>query len=192
MARNSSVVIDRYATYVCLDTEERRQLSSGNHTDSYKLNLWQKKHNELQITSDGSRQRVHLYWINGPIRDLVLLIKPRNPTLEEPMISCCLMINNNKRQDRMDAIMMRKVIPQQYYGIFDNKSPTYYMTFDHTPTSHECTGYLYLGSVKEPEAQKSTYLELTLLPGKYTVHILARQFNVLEVICGRASLLYES
>jgi hypothetical protein len=106
----------------------------------------------------------------------------------DPLVSATFVFNASTNpytiRHKQDAVMLRSVIPREYYG-FTNEDNTYYMPFDHTATQLYSSSSLSISLIV-------LELELELLPGLYDIDVLVRHNNVLRISSGMGGLQYPS
>jgi hypothetical protein len=133
------------------------------------------------------------------VRDLIIMIRRSQVDEadadavdeEDPLVKMQLLMDDAdipRQRLAITGLMARQMIPRQYYGISESDAvhPIYYMPFDHTPLSEYHTGSLNFG------VARSAKLSLTLAPGEYTVDILARTVNVIDIEGGMGKIRWIS
>ena len=181
-----------HITYITLDTEERRQLACV--LPRLQLRITQKQSLMDRISVEGADKPIKIpLTMKRPLRDLVVLLKPKRHCEVDPMISMHMLIGGYddagkpvmfKRQNPLGSVMTRHVIPRQYYDVENNDDYIYFMPFDHMPLSTQSTASLNM-------AKLLTELVLNLHPGAYDVHILLRFNNILNICSGMAGLHFD-
>lgn len=181
-----------HITYITLDTEERRYLSCT--IPRLQLRITQKVSltQMINVENSGTRTKIPLN-MKGYLRDLIVLLKPKQNCEVDPMISMQMLIGGYddagkpvmfQRQNPLGPAMTRHVIPQQYYSVEKNDNYIYFMPFDHTPLRTHSTASLNMEKLL-------TELVLVLHPGTYDVHMLFRFNNILNMSSGMAGLQYD-
>lgn len=175
-----------YINYICLDTNERRVISTPRNPWQYRI--FQKKEHKVTLTSNGpdTEHKIVIPKYMDAMRELIVLLKPKTTiTVEEPVIKMQLNFNDNVakdfRDEADDPMIYRKVIPRLYYDIDNNNELMYFMSFDHTPLDRRCSGCLN-------QTDDGMTLRMQLVSGEYEVCIVSRCFNVLEIRTGMATL----
>jgi hypothetical protein len=126
-------------------------------------------------------------WLRGvAVRDLVVLLEPveGGECSSSPLVDVALSFGVVE-VNRMDSVMMRKVVPRHSYGaaaatVASSSPLAYFMPFDATPIAETCASFLRMPS------DGPTVLRLTLRapPGQrgalYVAHVIVRTANVLR------------
>ena len=169
---------------VYLDTDERRRFASEPMETLH--TLAQTKTCTIDV-KDGDAL-IDLGCFNSYVKDIRAMIEPDDSTDGECVEQLNIFLNKQaKPHMSLNAMMSRRVLPRQLYKI-ENSKPIYYMPFCHDPSAlvYEQTSQINFSRIDKAQ------LQLRLKPGRYTVTLVARYFDVLRFNKGRCGFVYKA
>ena len=154
--------------YFYLSGSERKDLISSNDLNylcwnkTFQKGTYRSQNGSLTIPLDTSV-------FNAPTRDLIVDVKG-----DRGISTLVLRLNGHDRQEKMDSVWYRRILPREMYGV-DNKRNMYYMSFDEFPRDEIASSTLNLDRIQE------AILHATCEDGEYEVTVCGRVMQSVRI-----------
>lgn len=169
---------------IYLDTDERRRFASEPMETLHTLT--QTKTCTIDV-KDGDAL-IDLGCFDSYVKDIRAMIDRDDSAAGECIEQLNIVLNNQpKPHISLNAMMSRRILPRQLYKI-ENSKPIYYVPFCHDPSAlaYEQTSQINFSRIDK------ALLQLHMRPGRYTVTLVARYFDVLRFYKGRCGFIYKA
>lgn len=142
------------------------------------------RHSTTQMTVNCQAPDVtycHPLLFKNPTKDIIVAVTGGRC---DPVLSIELVLDGRVYM-ALDGTFSRTVLAQHMYDIADNREPVYFLPFDFGTTDP-----VYNTSTCNLSQCKDVHLKLRLLPGQYTIFIMARSVNEVRHIDSRLCLTF--
>ena len=173
-----------------LDSAERRKIAVNPRSDIIVL------HDSLTFSATGTVMNyVHHERLvfNHPTKDLILVVRPRCPVhaFHTGPVRLLELDFNGQTHMSIDGLFSRKILGEHLYHTEPKDDYLYFLPLDTLvkrkdyssggPIAHTTCNFSRIDSV---------VLKLTMLPGDYTIYLIARHINEIKYISGMAGLAF--